>query len=82
MEREKKRGGQMGRFELLRCRVQHFVDGMVSGSEEFVNEMFEARRELFGPNRKDGARKIRGADGAGIWTMRDLGRPEGDSGKG
>ncbi len=77
VEREKKRGGQMGRFELLRCRVQHFVDGMVSGSEEFVNAMFEARRELFGPNRKDGARKIRGADDAGIWTMRDLGRPEG-----
>ncbi len=43
---------------------------------EFVNEAFEARRELFGPKRKDGARKIRGADAAGIWTMRDLGKPE------
>jgi REP element-mobilizing transposase RayT len=74
-EREKKRGGKMGRFEMLRCRVRQFVDGLVSGRKEFVNAMFEARREMFGANRKDGARKIRGTSGDAIYAMRDLGKP-------
>jgi hypothetical protein len=37
--------------------------------------MFEARREMFGANRKDGARKIRGTSGDAIYAMRDLGKP-------
>jgi hypothetical protein len=75
VERERKRGGKMGRFEMLRCRMRQAVDGLVWGSREFVDEVFEARRERFGPKRKDGARKIRGTSQEGVWTMRDLGRP-------
>ena len=73
--REKARGGKMGRFQLLRCRVRQATEGLVWGTEEFVNAVYELRRELFGPKRQDGARKIRGADDAGIWAMRDLGSP-------
>ncbi len=75
VEREKKRGGQMGRLELLKHRLRQATEGLVWGSPEFVNAVYELRRELFGPNRKDGARKIRGISGSGIYTMRDLGGP-------
>jgi len=79
VERERKRGGRMGRFEMLRHRLRQATEGLVWGSKEFVNAMHEARREYFGPKRKDGARKIRGTSEDRIWTMRDLGTldPEG-----
>ena len=48
---------------------------MVIGAWAFVNGVFRVSRERFGPKRKDGARKPRGALGemAGeIWSLRDL----------
>ncbi len=42
---------------------------MVWGSKEFVNVVYELRRELSDPIRKDGARKIRGTNEDGIWTV-------------
>jgi REP element-mobilizing transposase RayT len=78
VERERERGGRMGRAELLRHRLRQAVDGMVWGSREFVDGVHAARRELFGPKRKDGARKIRGTTEDGVWTMRDLGEPWSD----
>ncbi|YCM45256.1 transposase [Verrucomicrobiaceae bacterium 227] len=61
--------------KVVRCRVRYFTDGAVIGSKAFVNGVFQASRERFGPKRNDGARKPRGALGemAGeIWSLRDL----------
>ena len=61
--------------KLLRCRIRYFTDGAVIGSKEFVNEVFAGARERFGPKRKDGARKMRGAGAAAngiLWSLRDL----------
>jgi REP element-mobilizing transposase RayT len=61
--------------DILLCRLRHFTDGAVIGSKAFVNQTFEAARERFGPNRKDGARKLRGAAASAndhLWSMRDL----------
>jgi hypothetical protein len=61
--------------KLVRCRIRYFTDGVVIGSKDFVNGIFERHRERFGPKRKDGARRPRGALGgmAGeIWSLRDL----------
>jgi len=61
--------------KVIRCRVRYFTDGAVIGSRGFVDGVFRASRERFGPKRKDGARKPRGALGemAGeIWSLRDL----------
>jgi hypothetical protein len=50
----------------------------VIGSKAFVNEAFANARERFGPNRKDGARKLKGngkpASGK-LWSLRDLKHP-------
>ena len=65
----------LGLAKMLRCRVRYFSDGAVIGSRLFVNEAFTAARERFGPRRRDGARKMRGAAAAAagsLWSMRDL----------
>jgi hypothetical protein len=61
--------------DILLCRLRHFTDGAVIGSKTFVNQTFEAARERFGPNRKDGARQMRGNAAPAkdiLWTLRDL----------
>ena len=70
---EKRRDVALGR--MLRCRVRYFTDGAVLGSREFVDEVFRSCRGRFGPKRKDGARKLRGAASAAeavLWSVRDL----------
>jgi hypothetical protein len=75
-KRELARGGRLSRAELLRCRVRYFTDGAVIGGKSFVNEVFSAMRERFGPRRKDGARQMRGLDAAApgeqVYALRDL----------
>ena len=46
--------------DYLRCKVRYLSDGAVIGGKAFVDEMFAAFRERFGPKRKDGARPLRG----------------------
>jgi putative transposase len=65
----------LGLAQMLRCRVRYFTDGAVIGSREFVNDAFTQGRERFGTQRKDGARKLRGAAAAAnpvLWSLRDL----------
>jgi hypothetical protein len=74
-EREGENDGEIPFAKLLYCRVRYFTDGAVIGSRGFVDEAFEKSRSRFGPKRKDGARKLRGAasPAAGaLWSLRDL----------
>lgn len=64
--------GKLTWGEMLRCRVRYFTDGAVPGSEEFVNSIFAAERHRFGPQRKSGARPLRGRDAAALCALRDL----------
>lgn len=64
--------GELSRAEILRCRVRYFCDGAVFGTVGFVNEVFAANRRRFGPNRKTGARRMRGADWGELRVLRDL----------
>jgi hypothetical protein len=57
------RGGKLSQADYLRCKVRYFSDGAVIGGEAFVEEMFAAFRDRFGPRRKDGARPMRGLAG-------------------
>ena len=53
-------------------RVSYFTDGAVPGSKEFVNTIFAAKRHRFGPQRKSGARPLRGVAAASLCALRDL----------
>ena len=69
--KELARGGKLSRAEVLRCRVRYFTDGAVIGGREYVEGVFSALRDRFGPKRKDGARRMRGC-GEGMFALRDL----------
>ena len=65
-------GGKLTMAQVLRCRVRYFTDGVVLGSQEFVDEFFESRREAFGERRQSGGRRMKGADWGGLRVLRDL----------
>ncbi|MCF6313868.1 MAG: hypothetical protein L3J39_15590 [Verrucomicrobiales bacterium] len=65
-------GGRLPVAVALRCRVRYFTDGAVLGSQRFVDEFFEAKRDQFGENRRDGARRMRGAQWGELRVLRDL----------
>ncbi len=63
--------GKLSPAELVRLRVRYFSDGVALGSREFVEGLFEAQREKFGPRRKQGARHIAESDSP-LYTLRQL----------
>jgi len=70
-------GRNVALSRMLRLKVRYFTDGAVVGSRAFVDGLFEQCRDRFGPKRKTGARKMRGAasTAAGLlWSARDLRR--------
>ena len=68
IEREK---GELPEATLARQRVRHFTQGLVLGSREWVERVFEAHRQHFGPRRRNGARPVkRGA--SGLFSLRAL----------
>ncbi|MCF6311016.1 MAG: transposase [Verrucomicrobiales bacterium] len=66
-------GGKMPLEMALRCRVRYFSDGAVLGGQNFVDEFFNNKRDQFGSRRKDGGRKMRGAQWGELRVLRDLG---------
>lgn len=70
------KGGKLSFGEALRCKVRYFTDGMVVGSQDFVNKVFKGSRSHFSEKRKTGARPIRGVKWEGVenrlCSMREL----------
>ena len=64
--------GKLPSAQVLRLRIRYFTDGMVLGSKDYVNEIFEAHRDLFGKRRRSGARPMLGLRDSGLMVMRDL----------
>ena len=56
---------------LVRLRVRYFTDGVILGSKEFVESLFDENRDHFSPKRKNGARKI-GESDSGLYSLRQL----------
>jgi REP element-mobilizing transposase RayT len=67
-----KQNGELTRPELLLLRVRYFSDGLVLGSEIFVEEVFQQYRSHFGEKRKSGARPIREFPDGALKVIRDL----------
>jgi putative transposase len=65
------KGGQLSEAQLLRCKVRYFLDGLVIGTERFVNGNFTLTRPHFSAARSTGARKMHRIRSA-LRTMRDL----------
>jgi len=65
-------GGKLSLAAVIRLKVRYFTDGVVLGSQAFVDEFFERQREYFGEPRKSGSRKMKGADWGEMRVLRDL----------
>jgi REP element-mobilizing transposase RayT len=65
-------GGKLPMHVLLHCRVRYFSDGLVLGSKEFTDKVFNRYRDQFGSKRESGARPMRYGEWGGLCTMRDL----------
>jgi putative transposase len=65
-------GGKLSLAAVLRCRVRYFTDGVVLGTQQFVDEFFAKQREGFGSRRKNGGRRMKGAAWGALRTLRDL----------
>ncbi len=72
VKRVVERGGELPMAEVLRLKIRYFTDGVALGSQEFVNQVFFDNRQLFGKNRKTGARPMLGLKGSGLSVIRDL----------
>ncbi|MGB0580369.1 MAG: transposase [Limisphaerales bacterium] len=53
-----RRGGQVNLAKVLRLRLRYLSDGVVFGSREFVEEVFQKYRERFGAKRTQGPRSM------------------------
>ncbi len=53
-------GAQLSKPELLRCRARYFTDGLIFGSQRFVEGVFGEQRAKFSPNRKTASRVLGG----------------------
>ena len=63
--------GKLSPAELVHLRVRYFTDGLALGSKEFVEGIFTAQRDQFGPKRKQGPRRMTESD-APFYTLRQL----------
>ena len=61
-------GGDLGLRKALGCKVRHFTEGIVLGSEAFVERHFKRRREEGGALQRTGPRKIQSLFGRGLFT--------------
>ena len=66
------KNGKMPLPEVLRCRVRYFTDGMAFGGKAFVEQVFNDNRLLFGPKRRDGARRMKVGEWGELRTARAL----------
>ena len=72
MKKVVEQDGELPIAQVLRLRVRYFTDGMVLGSKDYVHQIFEANRGLFGKKGKSGARSPRGFQISGLTVIRDL----------
>ncbi len=52
-------GAELAQAEVLRLRIRYFSDGLVLGSQAFIERLFNNNRHHFGAKRKDGARRLK-----------------------
>lgn len=64
--------GELSISELLRLKVRYFTCGLVFGSEEFVEGLFQQFRSHFGERRKTGARAIKVLSDSDLHVIREL----------
>ena len=66
-----KNKGRVNLVDYLQLNIRYFIDGRVLGTQKFVDQVFHAFPDCFGPKRRTGARRMRGL-APKLYTLRDL----------
>lgn len=64
-----RRKGELPLWQLLRLRVKYLTKGLVLGSEEFVEQVFEQYRSHFGERRRRGAVRVKELSGGRLHVL-------------
>lgn len=70
VEKVLKNQGRLGLEDYVMCRVKYFGEGMVLGSREFVEKMYEENRKRIGKLRKAGAKRLQGLEEE-VYSLKD-----------
>ena len=73
-EGKKEKAAEAGLGELLRRQARYWTDGLILGTREFVDRVFQEQSAEVRGKRRSGARRMRGGDwgDGGLYTLRDL----------
>jgi hypothetical protein len=67
-------GGQLAKYEMLRCRVRYFTDGAILGSAEFVRGFTDAWQVDRGRKYAPKVNRVRGSDWGDLAVIQALRR--------
>jgi REP element-mobilizing transposase RayT len=67
-----KTGGNIPSCELLRYRIRYFSDGLVLGSQSYVESVFQTHRSSFGKNRPVAGTSLSSGTWGSLCTLRNL----------
>ena len=65
-------GGKLELAQALRCRIRYFTEGVVLGSQSFVDDFFARQKREFGGRRTSGGRRMKAARWGELRVLRDL----------
>jgi putative transposase len=69
---EDEQNGELSLPERLRCRIRYFTDGVILGSQAFVESHFFNLRAKFGYRRRRSATRLTTLDSSGsLWVFRE-----------
>src|SRR5580692_12226722 len=63
--------GELSLQERLRCRIRYFTDGVILGSQCFVESHFERLKQKLGYRRRQGATSLKALGSPSLWVFRD-----------
>jgi len=66
--------GRLAHAVLIKMRIRALSEGAAFGTRDFLEEVFQERREKFGSKRQSGARPIAELKGGALMSLRDLRR--------
>ena len=64
--------GQLSLAERLRCRIRYFSDGVILGSQGFVEAHFHSLQQKLAYKRPRAATPLRALGSPNLWVFRDL----------
>tara|TARA_B110000305_G_C19351088_1_gene594283 strand:- start:20 stop:1057 length:1038 start_codon:yes stop_codon:yes gene_type:complete len=67
-----KNKGKVSQSEILRCRVRYFTEGLIIGSESFIQRVVDRNKSVLSQKRKGAGKSMAGSDWGKLMSYREL----------